>query len=490
MKKKESLYIGLDISSTHIKVGAYDRFGAMKAVSSTPTPVHMTKNGGIYHLPDELRERTVETLLSCMERVQGCKIKAIGVSSVAEAGVLIDEDGQTLGPVMAWYDPRPHPYLNDVKQQVPAMEFYRRTGLSPEAIHSLLKFLWMKDHMAEAWQKGRTWLHIAEYIVYCLTGEKKAEHSLASRSLLFNINTRTWDEELIRTFDLKRELFQENVQAGKVHGYVHKTASAYTKIPEGTPVTIAGHHPIVGAFGIGGVLEGDVTNVCDMMEALIITLPNQNMNQFEQTPKFTVGCHVVPDHHYALLDVGRTGGIVEWFLSVTGWNYQKLLTVLSKANGTTKNLGFYPVWHGDRQNETSAQMSWFGGQLTNSNPEQMAASIIRGLSCLFRYSMDELRNLHIPIKRLMVAGESTKYPYWMQMKADILNWPLHICRNWEGSSRGAAVLAAKSIGDIGEISIPPSLTLMPNGDKTEEHQEFYVDCYLKNVEILKQLEIR
>lgn len=489
MKKKESLYIGIDISSTNIKVGAYDHTGALKAVSSTPTPVHMTKSGGIYHLPDELREKTVNTILACMERVQGHKIKAIGVSSVAEAGVILDEDGEPLGQIMAWYDQRPNPCLEAVKSRVPALDFYRKTGMKPEAIHTLLKFVWMKEHMAEVWARGRKWLHIAEYIVYCLTGETKTEHSLASRSLLFNINERQWDADLIREFHIKEELLQENVQAGKVHGYVHKAASAFTKIPEGTPVTIAGHHPIVGAFGIGGMLDGDVTDISEMMEALIITVPSPNMDHFAEPQKFTVGCHVLPNQHYALMDVGRTGGVIEWFLSITGWDSQKLLTVLSKANGINHSLGFYPVWTGDQQSGNPVQTAWFGGHITNSNPELMATSIIQGLSCLFRNRIEELRSLNIPFKRLMVAGESAKYSYWMQMKADFLNLPLHVCRNWEGSSRGAAILAAKSIDEIGEFFIPPSLTLTPNKDKIEEMEKYYTNNYLKNLELFKQITI-
>ncbi|WP_159887739.1 FGGY-family carbohydrate kinase [Paenibacillus puerhi] len=487
MKKKESLYIGIDISSTHIKVAAYDNYGNLKEVASTPTPVHMTKSGGTYHLADELREKTFNTIQACMERVQGHKIKAIGISSVAESGVLLDEDGESLGPIMAWYDQRPNIYLNHVREQVPTLDFYRKTGLFPETTKSLLKFLWMKDNMPDVWKKSKSWLHIAEYIVFCLTGEMKSEYSLASRSMVFNITKRQWDDDLLLEFDIKKELLQETVQAGTVHGYVLKAASEYTKIPEGTPVTIAGHHPVVGAFGIGAMLDGDVTDVSDMMETLIITMPFQNMDNFQDAQVFTVGCHVVPGHHYALLDVGTTGGIVEWFLTITGWDYPKLLTVLAKANGVNKNLGFYPTSLGDSPADNHVQTAWFGGQLTNSYPDQMASSIIQGLSCWFRNKIEQLHQLNIPIKRLMVAGEATKNPYWMQVKADLLNRPLHICRKWEGSSRGAAILAAKSIDEMDEFSIPPSLTVMPNAAKSSEMEDFYVNSYLKNIEMVKKM---
>jgi len=68
-----------------------------------------------------------------------------------------------------------------------------------------------------------------------------------------------------------------------------------------------------------------------------------------------------------------------------------------------------------------------------------------------------------------------------------LNRPLHICRKWEGSSRGAAILAAKSIDEMDEFSIPPSLTVMPNTAKRNEMEDFYINSYLKNIEMVKKM---
>jgi len=489
MKKKESLYIGLDIGSTHIKAAAYNRSGELKAIARSSTPAHVTKDGGIYHLASELWENTVNSIQSCIEQVQGHKIKAVGIASVAEAGVLLDGNGESLGPILAWYDQRPNQYLNRVKSRVPALQFYRKTGLYPQAKYSLMKFLWMKEHTPEHWKKGEAWLHIAEYIAYCLTGVMRTEISLASRTMLFNIQKRDWDEDLLQEFGIRKEILQQTVQAGQVVGSVQKQVSEYTKIPEGTPVTIAGHDHIVGAFGIGGTLDGDVTNSCGTAETLVITMPQPDMERFAEIPNFTIGCHVVPNRYYALMPVGTTGGIVEWFLSVTGWNYEQLLTVLSKETGVSKHLGFYPPPLGDSKSESHVQMAWFGGALTNSHSGQMASAIVQGLSFLFRYQTEVLQNLNIEMERLMVIGGSTKNPYWMQSKADVLNKPLHIVRDSEGVARGAAILAAKSGDQLDEIPVPPSLTIMPNAEQARKLQDYYANNYLKNIEITKKLQI-
>ena len=489
MKKKDSLYIGVDIGSTHIKAAAYNRHGELKAIAQTSTPVHVTKDGGIYHLASELWENTVKSLQACVEQVQGQKIKAIGIASIAESGVLLDANGEPLGPILAWYDQRPNQFLGMVKSRVPALQFYRRTGLFPQAKYSLMKFLWMREYLPEQWNKGRFWLHIAEYIAYCMTGVMKTEISLASRTMLFNIKHRIWDDDLIREFGIRRELFQHVVPSGQVVGTVLKEVSGYIKIPEGTPVTIAGHDHIVGAYGIGGMLDGDVTNSCGTAETLVITMPQVDLDRFTDIPKFTIGCHVVSDRYYALLPVGTTGGIVEWFLSVTGWTYDQFLAALSKETVLNNNLGFYPLPLGDSESNSHVQMAWFGGALSHAYSGQMAAAIIRGLSCLFRYQIELLQSLNITMERLMVIGGSTKKPFWMQAKADILNNPLHIVRDSEGVARGAAALAAKSIDALDEIPVPPSLTLMPSQEMAKKMDEFYTNCYLKNLDLFNELVI-
>jgi xylulokinase len=489
MKFKDSVYLGLDVGTTHIKVAAYNGQGELKGIARVSTPAHVTKDGGIYHLAPELWSSTVKAIQMCVDQLQGSKIKSIGIASMAEAGVLLDASDEPVGPILAWYDPRPGQYLETVRQKVPALDFYRRTGLYPQSKYSLLKFLWMKEHMPDVWNKARSWLHVAEYIAFCLTGNKRTEMSLASRTLLFNINQLDWDHGLAREFGIKSELLQPVVPSAKVCGTVRKEASEYTKIPEGTPVTIAGHDHIVGSFGIGGTMEGDVTNSCGTAETLVAAIPKMDMGQFAEVPIFTIGCHVLPNRYYTLLSVGTTGGIVEWFLHVTGWNYEQLLETLSREDVATSGLGFYPILYGDRGTENSVQMGWFGGALTQAYPGQLASAMIRGLCCLFRYRMNVLKEYNIQTDRLLVTGGSSKNPFWMQGKADILNRPLQIVRDSEGVARGAAILSAKANQFMGEIPIPPSVTVTPNPENARQLEAHY-EQYLKNIDLFRQLSVQ
>lgn len=489
MKIKDSVYIGLDVGTTHIKAAAYNRIGELKGISRVSTPAHVTREGGIYHLAGEIWMNTCKALQSCMEQIKGSKVKAIGIASMAESGVLLDKADEPLGTVLAWYDQRPSPYVGQANEKMTSLDFFRKTGLVPQAKYSLLKFLWMKENTPDIWNKAASWLHLAEYIAFCLTGIKQTEMSLASRTMLFNIKNLAWDEDIMREFGIRRELLQEVVSSAKVTGTVGKQASEYTGIAEGTPVTIAGHDHVVGSFGIGGTLEGDVTNSCGTAETLVTMIPKLDMSQFQRVPNFTIGCHVISGRYYSLLSVGTTGGIVEWFLNLTGWNYEQLLDVLAKETGVSSNLSFYPFLTADKRTGNHVQMGWFGGALTQSYSGQMAAAMIQGLSCLFRYQIEVLSGHQISMDRLLVTGGSTQNPYWMQTKANLLNRPLQLIRDSEGVARGAAILAAKANQSIDEIPVPQSLTVIPNKEHYGELNDYYQNHYLKNMELYKQLAV-
>ncbi|GGE27770.1 xylulokinase [Pullulanibacillus camelliae] len=478
MKIKDSVYIGLDIGSTHIKAAAYTTAGDLKSIARLSTPVHVSSDGGIYHLSSELWEKTLKCLIECINGMKDIKIKGIGIASMAESGVFMDADGKENDYILAWYDQRPSHFLKEIQKKVPAKEFFERTGLIPDSKYSLLKMIWMKRFMPDIWKSARTWLNIADFIAYKLTGHMQSEISLDSRTMLFNIKKRHWDQDLIKEFGIKDELFKEPVHSGQLIGKLVEDVARVLKIPKGIPVTIAGHDHIVGAFGIGAIFDGDVTNSCGTAETLIITIPEKDLSQFPTLPPFTIGCHVIPNRHYVLLPVGRTGGIVEWFLSITGWNYDQFLDVLSKDEIKDGSIDFFPIPF-DEGNQV--QYGWFGGAITHSNSSELSHALIHGLGNLFRNRMELLENLNFPIERLMVIGGSTQNQFWMRTKANILNKNLQIVRDSEAVARGAAILAAKSCGEIEDVPTPPSLTIEPDLKEIDRLEDHYKNRYLKTI---------
>src|SRR5690606_33822270 len=94
------------------------------------------------------------------------------------------------------------------------------TGLSPDYIYSLMKLLWLKTHEPETFSKAKKWLCMMDYIIYRLTGEFATDYSIATRTMLFDINRRVWSAEIAEAAGLDLNLMPEAYPGGTVVGQV------------------------------------------------------------------------------------------------------------------------------------------------------------------------------------------------------------------------------------------------------------------------------
>src|SRR5512146_73717 len=96
--------LGLDIGTTSLKAVLYDsNSGQIARLAVRPTPVSHPRNGWSEHDPQALWEAVAACI---QEAAGGQEVTALAISSMAEAGVLVDTRGQALSPVIAWYDRR------------------------------------------------------------------------------------------------------------------------------------------------------------------------------------------------------------------------------------------------------------------------------------------------------------------------------------------------------------------------------------------------
>src|SRR5262249_10226424 len=118
-------------------------------------------------------------------------IGGLGVTSMAESGVLLDRSGTPVSPIIAWHDTRDHAELDSLRETVGAQTFSSTTGLPMRQQWSPTKHRWLLDHVPSAGAAVRR-LNVAEWIVRGLGGEEATEQSLASRTGWLRLADRSW----------------------------------------------------------------------------------------------------------------------------------------------------------------------------------------------------------------------------------------------------------------------------------------------------------
>jgi len=186
--------IGIDIGTTSSKAVARSASRCGTPYAEQPTPWH-TPGGGQaeidpYRLVDvalDLIGRTVRAAGSMWGPV---RVRGIGVTGLAESGVRLGAAGRPAAPVIAWFDHRGGPELEQLGREAPgfAARFERTTGLRWSSQASLAKLLWLR---ASGHRPGpaSTWLSVPEWIVFALGGDPVREPSLASRTGLIDQGT-------------------------------------------------------------------------------------------------------------------------------------------------------------------------------------------------------------------------------------------------------------------------------------------------------------
>ena len=161
---KSAIFLGLDLGTTNCKVLAIDASGRTVASIGAPTP---SLAGGEYDADAlwRLFAQLIRDLLpSLPEPVAG-----IGVSSMAESGVLVDAAGDPCAPVIPWHDLRTQSLLKEWRARVDPLALYRMSGLSFDHIYSAPKLQWHQAHTPAAFARAAHWLGLADWLSFKLT---------------------------------------------------------------------------------------------------------------------------------------------------------------------------------------------------------------------------------------------------------------------------------------------------------------------------------
>lgn len=256
------LTVGIDAGTTRVKALAVSLDGTVVAEAAKPTP--WSRSGAQADMnADQLIDvvgAVLNELADFLDASDGARVVGIGVTSMAEAGVLIGPAGAAVAPVMAFHDPRGK---SDVlKQAVGREAFHGHVGMRLNNKPSVAKIMWMHENIPGA-DSATCYLSIAEWIVHRLGGERVSEISLVSRTGLFDVVERVpWQA----TLDLVGNVLPGPIT---VAGDNCGTATNVPEVMRGAVLTPTGMDHQSAAFACGAATTGALFDSMGTAEALL-----------------------------------------------------------------------------------------------------------------------------------------------------------------------------------------------------------------------------
>ena len=440
----QQLLVGIDIGTTNVKAAAFTPAGKLLHVARRPTPTSRPAPDHAEHDPEGIWTAVTECLREVTRTVAGT-VAGIGIASMAEAGVLVGPDGEIPYPAIAWFDKRTSTQARRLVDRMGMERIHAHTGLRAQPKHGLPKIMWLKEQQPEWIGPGYTWLSMAEFVAFRLTGQRRAAPSLAARTLAYDLAAGRWWTEVLEALELPAELFPPIVQEGESIGTVTAEAAAACALPSGVPVALAGHDHPCAALAVGLVAPGQILISTGTAETLIGVIGQPRLTPEVYASNINQGPMPLPNTVALQAGIPSSGASFEWARRelFPGLSYDEIEALAAEASDGPSGLLFLPHVNGSgAPTPDAASKAALIGLSGEASRGAIARSVLEGTAF-------ELRRLFTAFEKLIGARFETVYvtgghvqnQTWMQLKADILGRTLTVPDVQEATLLGAALPA-------------------------------------------------
>jgi glycerol kinase len=258
-----SYIMSIDQGTTSTRTCIFDRTGALVVQASEPYPQIYPQPSWVEHDPEDIWRTTLNTMKKSMEQagINGGQIQCIGITNQRETVVVWDKDShKPVYNAIVWQCRRTEPFCEKLRKSKKDKMIFTKTGLVVDPYFSGSKIQWVLQNVKGAKlqaQKGQLRAgNIDTFILWRLTQGKahKTDVSNASRTMLMNLKTLKWDEDLLKLFQVDPSLLPEIAPSSGLFG----VTAGLGFLPDGVPITgIAGDQQ-AALFGQAGFRAGDV----------------------------------------------------------------------------------------------------------------------------------------------------------------------------------------------------------------------------------------
>ncbi len=445
--------LSLDQGTSSSRAIVFDRSGSIRAVAQKEFPQIFPHSGWVEHDPHQIWASQASVIAEAISSIDinGKNIEAIGITNQRETTIVWDRDTEEpIYNAIVWQDRRTSDYCNKVIEDGMEEKIREKTGLIIDAYFSATKIKWILDNVPGARKRAEEgkllFGTVDSWLVWRLTrGDVHVtDVSNASRTMLFNINTLEWDQELLDYFGIPRSMMPEVKSSSEVYGHTTTTIFAHN-----VPIAgIAGDQQ-AALFGQMCVEPGSVKNTYGTGCFLLMnsgTTPILSKNRLLTTIAWKIGDTV----NYALEGSIFVGGsVVQWLRDnmqciACSSDVEKLAASVPDTDGVyfvpaLTGLGA-PYW----DPEARGMITGISRGTTTAHIARAALEGIAFQTYDIVKAMEKDSNL--PIRNLKVDGGASRNNLLMQFQSDILATDVLRPRITETTALGAAYLAGLAVG--------------------------------------------
>ena len=338
-------------------------------------------------------------------------------------------------------------------------EFHQRTGHWPSPILAAARLRWLATNVPDELEQALAFLSFSDWIAYRLCGQIAAEPSQAGETLLFGLEARDWDWDLIDGLGLPRRLFPPLRQPGTRLGGLGEGAADALGLKPGVPVAVGGADTQCGLLGVGAVAPGQMGAIAGTTTPVQLVVDRPLL---DPEARMWTGHHIVPELWVLESNAGSTGEAAAWFAGAFYPDAPRPLDVFSAeaAKSPPGALGILSTVGADVMNARNMGLPIGNLTLTHmmaaddpSRRRHLARAILEGLAYALRANAEQMLSVAgIEQPALALAGGMSSSHLWTQIVSDVLNVPVRVSVTTEATALGAAMCAGVGAGAFRDLA--------------------------------------
>lgn len=445
--------MALDAGTTSNRCILFNEKGEICSMAQKEFTQYFPKPGWVEHDPAEIWSTQLAVARQAMNEIHASAsdIAAIGITNQRETAIVWDKNtGKPVYNAIVWQCRRTSEYCDSLKEKGLTEMFQKKTGLVIDAYFSGTKVKWILDHVEGARERANRgellFGTVETWLIWKLTkgAVHVTDYSNASRTMLFNINTLKWDDEILKELDIPKSMLPQAKPSSEIYG-------------ETDPSFFGGRIPIAGAagdqqaalFGQTCFEKGEAKNTYGTGCFLL-------MNTGE-TPVFsknglvtTIAWGIDGTVHYALEgSVFVAGAAIQWLrdelrLIDSASDTEYLAQKVEDSNGCYVVPAFTglgaPYWD-------QYARGTIVGLTRGVNKDHIIRATLESLAYQVNDVLEAMKaDSGILLSALKVDGGASANNFLMQAQADVSQAPVHRPNCVETTAMGAAYLAGLAVG--------------------------------------------
>lgn len=445
--------MALDAGTTSNRCILFNEKGEICSMAQKEFTQYFPKPGWVEHDPGEIWSTQLAVARQAMNEIHASAsdIVAIGITNQRETAIVWDKNtGKPVYNAIVWQCRRTSEYCDSLKEKGLTEMFQKKTGLVIDAYFSGTKVKWILDHVEGARERANRgellFGTVETWLIWKLTkgAVHVTDYSNASRTMLFNINTLKWDDEILKELDIPKSMLPQAKPSSEIYG-------------ETDPSFFGGRIPIAGAagdqqaalFGQTCFEKGEAKNTYGTGCFLL-------MNTGE-TPVFsknglvtTIAWGIDGTVHYALEgSVFVAGAAIQWLrdelrLIDSASDTEYLAQKVEDSNGCYVVPAFTglgaPYWD-------QYARGTIVGLTRGVNKDHIIRATLESLAYQVNDVLEAMKaDSGILLSALKVDGGASANNFLMQAQADVSQAPVHRPNCVETTAMGAAYLAGLAVG--------------------------------------------